>query len=82
MMQKIKDHYGKLNVLVNNAGVAPKERKDILETSEESYEWVMKTNLQGPYFLTQAAANWMVEQKKADSQFRASIINISSISAT
>ena len=82
MMQKIRDHYGKLNVLVNNAGVAPKERNDILETSEESYEWVMKTNLQGPYFLTQEAANWMVAQKKADSQFRASIINISSISAT
>ncbi len=82
MIQKIRDHYGKLNVLVNNAGVAPKERRDILETSEESYEWVMKTNLQGPYFLTQQAANWMVAQKKADPQFRASIINVSSISAT
>jgi NAD(P)-dependent dehydrogenase (short-subunit alcohol dehydrogenase family) len=82
MFDKIKSHYGRLNVLVNNAGVAPKERKDILETSEESYEWVMKTNLQGPYFLTQQAANWMVAQKKEHSDFRASIINISSISAT
>lgn len=82
MVNKIKDHYGKLNVLVNNAGVAPKERNDILKTTKESYEWVMKTNLQGPYFLTQAVANWMVEQKQSDSQFKGSIINISSISAT
>ncbi|MEM9671115.1 MAG: 3-ketoacyl-ACP reductase [Cyclobacteriaceae bacterium] len=82
MLQQIREHYGRLNVLVNNAGVAPKERKDILETSEESYEWVMKTNLQGPYFLTQQAANWMIEQRKADEDFSAYIINISSISAT
>jgi len=82
MLRQIRDHYGRLNVLVNNAGVAPKERKDILETSEDSYEWVMKTNLQGPYFLTQQAANWMIEQRQADENFSAYIINISSISAT
>jgi len=82
MLQQIKDHYGRLNVLVNNAGVAPKERKDLLDASEESYEYVMKTNLQGPYFLTQQAANWMIEQRQADEDFSAHIINISSISAT
>jgi NAD(P)-dependent dehydrogenase (short-subunit alcohol dehydrogenase family) len=69
-------------VLVNNAGVAPKVRADILEATEESYEWVMKINLQGPYFLTQAAANWMVEQKKQDASFSGCIVNISSVSST
>lgn len=82
MLESIKAHYGQLNVLVNNAGVAPKERKDLLDASEESFEYVVKTNLQGPYFLTQAAANWMIAQKKEQDDFQASIINISSISAT
>ncbi len=82
MLRKIKEHYGRLNVLVNNAGVAPKERNDILNATEESYEYVMKTNLQGPYFLTQAVARWLIEQRQADNQFSGSIINISSISAT
>ena len=67
---------------MNNAGVAPKERKDILEASEESFEYVLKTNLQGPYFLSQTVANWMVEQKKEDKSFNACILNISSISST
>ena len=82
MLDKIRAHYGRLNVLVNNAGVAPKERNDILQTTEESYEYVMRTNLQGPYFLTQAVANWMIEQRQADETFSGYIINISSISAT
>lgn len=82
MLQQIKAHYAQLNVLVNNAGVAPKERKDILDASEESFEYVVKTNLQGPYFMTQQAANWMIEKKKENKDFQASIINISSISAT
>ena len=81
MLDKINAHYGRLNVLVNNAGVAPKERNDILQTTEESYEYVMRTNLQGPYFLTQAVANWMIEQRQADENFSGYIINISSISA-
>ena len=82
MLAQARERFGRLNVLVNNAGVAPKVRADILEATEESYEWVMKINLQGPYFLTQAAANWMIEQKKAEPAFRACIVNISSISAT
>ncbi len=82
MLEKIKSHFGRLHVLVNNAGVAPKERKDILEASEESFEYVLKTNLQGPYFLTQSVANWMIEQKQTDPDLLACIINISSISAT
>lgn len=82
ILQKVRSHFGRLNVLVNNAGVAPKERMDPLEASEESYERVMRINLQGPYFLTQAAARWMVEQKQQDDNFSGSVITIGSISAT
>ncbi|MEO0510906.1 MAG: 3-ketoacyl-ACP reductase [Verrucomicrobiota bacterium] len=82
ILAKIKKHFGKLNVLVNNAGVAPKERKDILEANEESFDYVVGTNLKGPYFLTQAAASWMIEQKTNDNKDFFSIINIGSISAT
>jgi len=82
IIAKIKSTFGKLHVLVNNAGVAPKERNDILQASEESFEYVMKINLQGPYFLTQQIANWMIEQKNADPDYWGTIINITSISAT
>ena len=64
--RQVKDHFGKLHVLVNNAGIAPKERKDILEATEESFDDVLSVNLKGPYFLMQQAANWMIEQKKND----------------
>src|SRR3954468_12923389 len=82
ILQEVKDHYGKLHVLVNNAGVAPKERRDILQATEESFDDVISVNLKGSYFLTQQAANWMIQQKKVDNEFNGSIINISSMSAT
>ena len=82
MFQIVRQKYGRLNVLINNAGVAPTDRKDILQASEESFEYVIKANLQGSYFLTQAAANWMIEQKEQNGKFSGCIINISSISAT
>ena len=82
MLTEIKATFGRLNVLVNNAGVAPSARADILEATEESFERLLRINLQGPYFLTQAAARWMIEQKQADAAFRGCIINVSSISAT
>ena len=82
IVNRIRKEFGQLNFLVNNAGVAPRERRDLLEATEESFEHVMLTNLQGPYFLSQAVARWLVEQKKADENFFGSIINISSISAT
>ncbi len=82
ILQQVKTHFGKLHVLVNNAGIAPKERKDILEATEESFTEVLDINLKGPYFLTQKVANWLIDQKKADAGFKGSIINISSISAT
>jgi 3-oxoacyl-[acyl-carrier protein] reductase len=82
MLSAIRGHYGRLNVLVNNAGVAPKVRADILEATEESFERVVRINLQGPYFLTQAAARWMIEQQSEEAAFDGCIVNISSISAT
>jgi len=82
MLDQIKAKFGRLNVLVNNAGVAPKVRADILEATEESFERLIRINLQGPYFLTQAVANWMIELKKASPTFTGCIINISSVSST
>ena len=55
--------FGRLDLLVNNAGMAPRQRLDLLEATEESYDEVLAANLKGPYFLTQAAARWMVERQ-------------------
>ncbi len=82
MIEKVKNEYGQLNVLINNAGVAPKERNDILEATENSFDYVIGTNLKGTYFLTQLSANWMVTQKQESADFTGCIINVSSISAT
>jgi 3-oxoacyl-[acyl-carrier protein] reductase len=80
-LDAVRKTLGGLNVLVNNAGVAPKVRADVLDATEESWERVMKINLQGPYFLTQLAARWMIDQRKADKSWNGCIINISSTSA-
>jgi 3-oxoacyl-[acyl-carrier protein] reductase len=64
IIEKVKGHFGRLNTLVNNAGIAPRERRDILEATEESFDEVISTNLKGNYFLTQQVANWMIGQKK------------------
>ncbi|TFG26186.1 MAG: 3-ketoacyl-ACP reductase [Promethearchaeota archaeon] len=78
----IKKKYNRIDVLVNNAGVAPKQREDILDTTEESYDWVMGINLKGPYFLTQTIAKWMIELKNILKEtYQPYIINISSISS-
>jgi 3-oxoacyl-[acyl-carrier protein] reductase len=82
MLNQIRQHFGRLHVLINNAGVAPEVRADILEATEASYERVMRINLQGPYFLTQVVAKWMIEQHEASEDFEGCIVNISSISAT
>jgi 3-oxoacyl-[acyl-carrier protein] reductase len=82
ILDAVRQKFGRLDVLVNNAGVAPKERRNILDATEESFEQMMRTNLQGPYFLTQAVAKWMIEQRKADAKFGGCIVNISSISAS
>lgn len=81
LLENVEARFGRLDVLVNNAGIAPKVRADILEASEESFDELIATNLKGPYFLTQAVARWMIRQQKEDDGRRA-IINISSVSAT
>jgi NAD(P)-dependent dehydrogenase (short-subunit alcohol dehydrogenase family) len=74
--------YGPVHALVNNAGIAPKERVDILEASEESFEEVLKVNLQGPYFLTQAVARSMIEHREAlGDDPPPSIVNVASSNA-
>lgn len=82
MIRSTREHYGALHILVNNAGIAPRERRDILDATEESYDEVLSTNLKGCYFLTQKAANYMIEQKQNNAGFSGCIINVSSISAT
>ena len=64
LVASAKSTFGRCDFLVNNAGVAPSKRMDLLEATEESFDRVMGINLKGPYFLTQLVANWMVEQKK------------------
>ena len=80
LIEGLKERYGRIDVLVNNAGIAPRIRADILEETEESYDEVLGTNLKGPYFLTQQVASWMIRQ--GSSNTHKSIVNISSISAT
>jgi len=80
-LDKIRESFGRLDLLVNNAGVAPRVRADITEATEESYDFVMGINLKGPYFLTQAVANWMIEQRSQRGDDFLAIVNISSISA-
>lgn len=82
LVDGVRTHYGRLHVLVNNAGVAPRERNDLLDATEESFDRVLGINLKGPYFLTQRVANWMVEQRNQEDVFEGCVINITSISST
>ncbi len=76
LVQYVRDEFGRLDLLVNNAGMAPRERRDILEATEESFDELIATNLKGPYFLTQRFARLMLEGNTAGR-----IVFITSISA-
>jgi NAD(P)-dependent dehydrogenase (short-subunit alcohol dehydrogenase family) len=81
----VSDRFARLDLLVNNAGVAPMERKDILEATPESFDRVLRINLRGPYFLTQAAARFMRGRTQDAAPRDAAgkcIVFISSMSAT
>jgi 3-oxoacyl-[acyl-carrier protein] reductase len=74
--------FGRLDLLVNNAGIAPEKRVDLLEASAESFDRLMNVNLKGPFFLSQLVARWMIEQKQSGvPDYNPAIVNISSVSA-
>ncbi|NRA37219.1 MAG: 3-ketoacyl-ACP reductase [Planctomycetes bacterium] len=82
MVAAVLDHFGHLDALINNAGIAPTERADITEASEASFEKLISTNLQGPYFLTQKVANYWLQDKpepRLSAGFK--VIFVTSISA-
>ena len=82
LVSEIRERLGRLHVLVNNAGVGPRVRADLLEAEEASFERLLRVNLQGPYFLTQSVARWMLEQKQADAGWSGAVVFVTSCSAT
>lgn len=81
MVAELLARFGRIDLLVNNAGITSPGRKDLLEATEESWDTVFATNLKGPFFLAQLAARKMIEQLSTKAIPRGTIINISSISA-
>ena len=79
LIRYAREKFGRLDLLVNNAGVGQRERRDILEATEESFDELIGTNLKGPHFLTQLAARWMVEQGSGRIVF---VTSISSFAAS
>lgn len=81
VVSNILDRYGRIDFLVNNAGVAPLQRNDLLEMTEESYDRVMNINLRGPIFFAQKIAKEMIWLKQQLTSFRPTIVFITSVSA-
>ena len=79
LVSHVRSSYKRLDLLVNNAGMAPRVRRDILEASDESFDELIATNLKGPHFLTQPIAQWMLEQGRGRIVF---ITSISSYTAS
>ena len=76
LVAQVKAQFGTLDLLVNNAGMGPRERRDLLEATPESFDELISTNLRGPYFLTQHCARLMLENRT-----KGRIVFISSISS-
>ena len=81
LVAAVLDRFGGIDALVNNAGRAPRVRADLLEATEESFQEVLQTNLQGPYFLTQEISRHLVERKRERPETHAAIVFVTSISA-
>jgi NAD(P)-dependent dehydrogenase (short-subunit alcohol dehydrogenase family) len=81
LVEFVRARYGTVNALVNNAGRAPRVRADLMDATEDSFEEVLRTNLQGPYFLTQALARTMTDRRAQDAGFRGAIVFVTSVSA-
>lgn len=82
VVMNILERYGRIDVLVNNAGVSPLQRNDILDLSEESYERVMNINLKGPFFLAQKIAKEMIWLKPQINNYNPCIVFITSVSSS
>jgi 3-oxoacyl-[acyl-carrier protein] reductase len=80
LVAETRKNFSRLDLLVNNAGVAPKIRADLLEAGEESFDRLFAINLKGPYFLSQQVAKLMLQQERDAEGFRGRIVNITSIS--
>ncbi|BAS28237.1 3-ketoacyl-ACP reductase [Limnochorda pilosa] len=80
-LDEVLQGFGRVDLLVNNAGMGPVQRRDLLEATEESFDRVLATNLKGPYFLTQAVARVMLQQRAEHPDRAYRIVNIGSMSA-
>ena len=79
LLEFARERFERIDLLVNNAGIAPPVRQDVLETSEESFDRILNGNLRGPYFLTQKIAREMIDLINAKTIQRGMIVNISSL---
>ena len=84
MVREVVGAYGRIDMLVNNAGVAPDVRADLLDAGEESFDRLVSVNLKGPYFLTQLVARRMIEQVQKNNVAafgRPRVVTVTSVSA-
>ncbi|HEY9593705.1 MAG TPA: 3-ketoacyl-ACP reductase [Spirochaetia bacterium] len=82
LVEAVRGRYGTLDLLVNNAGVAPKERRDVLDADRESFDRVLRINLRGPYFLTQAVARFMIALPPDARPAQPCVVFVTSMSAS